>query len=602
MRNPFIILILLFVSYLSFGQKNENELGQLRKKTDTIIRKEYYEGLNELNDLIKDSKKKNWIEAEALLYRKIHQLNIIYRKTDSINLYRKVIDEYYYQNLSCHDKYYYKLECSNHFFNISQFDSVLETGKIALDIADSCELPKTDALLTLAAVKSAIGSPLESIKDFKEAAVYCLNQKPLDTSSMYMIYFNIGAIYANLFMYDSSNKYLKESIKMHKRPNSFIIICDNLMKQNAPQNEIDFYFDSINKMFSEHRYPNLLHMYYIISSNYHFDKQNYALAEKFSDSLILTAKKTKEPNTIKISYYHKIRSVLKDKSFLLDSLNFYTDSVNTKEITEKTLELDKIYETNKKERTIAKLNADIKDKEIKTLTFRNYLLYGGIGTILLLFTFVFVRRKRRKILKDKVEELRRQALKLQMNPHFFFNSLNSINNFIVKNEKQEAQKFLTSFSRLMRLTLENSQEDLITTEQEEEFLTHYLELEKQRHKNFDYEINFDSSTNNLKVPGFLIQPLIENSIIHGFRDIEYRGKIEIELKKEDQNIILTVTDNGVGMNNKQPKENKKHKSFASKILRERVQIYNGSVEEISLSSEDKITSGTKIVIKLPIIS
>src|SRR5579871_314067 len=142
--------------------------------------------------------------------------------------------------------------------------------------------------------------------------------------------------------------------------------------------------------------------------------------------------------------------------------------------------------------------------------------------------------------KSQKTDLEMQALRAQMNPHFIFNSLNSINRFILQNNREQASAYLTKFSRLVRLILQNSQASLITLESEIEALVLYLEMEALRFDNhFTYHISMspDLDISILKVPPLIIQPYAENAIWHGLMHKEDNGRLEIELWQENENIF-----------------------------------------------------------------
>ena len=136
-----------------------------------------------------------------------------------------------------------------------------------------------------------------------------------------------------------------------------------------------------------------------------------------------------------------------------------------------------------------------------------------------------------------------------MNPRFIFNALNSVNHFISQNDERTANKFLSEFSRLMRLVLENSQEDFISLQKEEEIISLYVKLEHYRFRDkFDYQIHLDENLNKetLELPPMLIQPYIENAVWHGLRYKESKGNLDVHIGKDAQGLkveILDHTDN-----------------------------------------------------------
>ena len=152
-------------------------------------------------------------------------------------------------------------------------------------------------------------------------------------------------------------------------------------------------------------------------------------------------------------------------------------------------------------------------------------------------------------IKQKATEMEMQALRAQMNPHFIFNSLNSINRFILQNNRAQASEYLTKFSKLVRMILQNSQASLISLESELESLNLYLDLEAVRfEQRFAYKISYpkDLDIEVLKVPPLVIQPFTENAIWHGLMHKEENGQLDIDISEEDDHIYFKITDNGIG--------------------------------------------------------
>jgi LytS/YehU family sensor histidine kinase len=207
-------------------------------------------------------------------------------------------------------------------------------------------------------------------------------------------------------------------------------------------------------------------------------------------------------------------------------------------------------------------------------------------------------------------EYEQKALHLQMNPHFVFNCLGSISSFIVQNGTDSAIKYLSKFSKLMRLTLEYSKESLIPIDKEIESLQNYLELEQLRFNNkFSFSIyKSDAIEDDMALPPLLLQPFVENAIIHGVIPKKEMGTIAIRFNIEKENLVCIVEDNGIGFEqSKLAKENTvlAHKSMALDITKKRLEMIEAStkqrtdfsIEELKNGSEVK---GTKVVLNLPI--
>ncbi len=249
---------------------------------------------------------------------------------------------------------------------------------------------------------------------------------------------------------------------------------------------------------------------------------------------------------------------------------------------------------------------------------KQYGLIGG-SLVVLLIGFILYRsnkmRMRHEIVSQqhKASELEMQALRAQMNPHFIFNSLNSINMFILENNKLQASEYLSKFSRLVRLILQNSQEVFIPLERELEALQLYLELESLRFEHrFEYKISVDDEvdTTMLKVPPLIIQPYAENAIWHGLMHKKEKGHLEIELYLEKEILFCKITDDGIGRKEAAELKRKSlstHKSMGIKITEGRIAIMqkmNGKDESVEIKDlvyADGSAAGTEVVLKIPIM-
>ncbi|WP_245234890.1 sensor histidine kinase [Tamlana crocina] len=218
-----------------------------------------------------------------------------------------------------------------------------------------------------------------------------------------------------------------------------------------------------------------------------------------------------------------------------------------------------------------------------------------------------------KILIDKKNtNLRLENLRSQMNPHFIFNALNSIQDYIVSNEKELASSYLVKFSRLIRMYLDYSQENEITLREELTALKLYLELEKVRFEDqLEYKIKIDDNlkTNQIKVPSLFIQPYVENALKHGLLHKANNRILKVEAKKQPNNKLqITIEDNGIGREHAEFKKrpNQQHKPFATRANQERVHLYKNKLKrDITIHVEDlkdknSHPTGTKVTIILPI--
>jgi LytS/YehU family sensor histidine kinase len=216
-------------------------------------------------------------------------------------------------------------------------------------------------------------------------------------------------------------------------------------------------------------------------------------------------------------------------------------------------------------------------------------------------------------LQQQKSELEMEALRAQMNPHFIFNSLNSINRFILQNNKAQASEYLTKFSKLVRMILQNSQASLITLESELESLELYLNLEALRFNyHFDYNISLqkDLDPSVLKVPPLILQPYVENAIWHGLMHKEEKGQLDIEVIEESDHLCFRITDNGIGREKAAALASKsatKHKSMGLRITADRIAMLHKSISMMSpvtindLVDADGSAAGTEVTIKIPLL-
>ena len=219
------------------------------------------------------------------------------------------------------------------------------------------------------------------------------------------------------------------------------------------------------------------------------------------------------------------------------------------------------------------------------------------------------KKNRAKTEKLKVErkmiELEQQALRLQMNPHFLFNSLNAIKGAIAQQDTKAAKTSLDQFAKLMRALLENTQEGYIPLYKDLNLIKQYLGLEQLNH-DFEYEVQIgDNISENILIPGMIIQPLIENAVLHGVSPMKTKGKIDVRFEKLSDNIILCeIEDNGIGRKASQKaKDQSVHKqtSRALSNIIARLDILKQSGKDAGLEIIDKTSdSGTIVKLKLPI--
>ncbi|WP_343328948.1 tetratricopeptide repeat-containing sensor histidine kinase [Polaribacter staleyi] len=234
-----------------------------------------------------------------------------------------------------------------------------------------------------------------------------------------------------------------------------------------------------------------------------------------------------------------------------------------------------------------------------------YSLVGGFLLMSLLAYFMFRNIKQQKLANNL---LALKSMRSQMNPHFIFNALNSVNSFIAVNDERNANRYLSEFSALMRAVLENSDEDFIPLTKEIELLELYVKLEHNRFKEkFDYVISVDENI-DLKqffIPPMLLQPYIENAIWHGLRYRTTKGNLEISIKNKDsETILISIIDDGIGREKSQELKTKnqlKQKSKGMSTIKNRITILNNMYKDrifVEVSNVSENGEGTKVALLL----
>jgi tetratricopeptide (TPR) repeat protein len=218
--------------------------------------------------------------------------------------------------------------------------------------------------------------------------------------------------------------------------------------------------------------------------------------------------------------------------------------------------------------------------------------------------------KKEEALKHQATELEMQALRAQMNPHFIFNCLSSINRFILKNKTEEASDYLTKFSRLIRMVLNNSKRAFISLEDELETLRLYLDMERLRFKkSFNYSFTYTNSVEagNIFIPPLLLQPFAENAIWHGLMHKQEKGFLNFNFSAEENFLTCAITDDGIGRKKAAMLKSKsavKQKSMGLKITRERLGLLNNNSNEQTfftiedLTDENGKANGTRVHLKI----
>jgi len=250
----------------------------------------------------------------------------------------------------------------------------------------------------------------------------------------------------------------------------------------------------------------------------------------------------------------------------------------------------------------------LKDELIHKKNVFNYVL---IGSIVLILIFLFFIVKALYSIKKKNKRIALQSLRREMNPHFIFNSLNSVNQFIAQNNELEANKYLSSYSKLMRNIMENSNKDFIPLSVEMYQMKESLELEYMRFRDkFTYCIDVDNSldADAVYVPNMLIQPQLENAIWHGLRYKDGEGLLSLSVMRKNGTICVQVEDDGIGLAKSRELKTRHQRAHQSRGLtntRERIDLLNnlyGTHITLEITEKDGEKNGVIVKICFPLIT
>lgn len=462
----------------------------------------------------------------------------------------------------------------------------------------------------------------KAIQYSREALEYLqgVNMPYLKTASNLAIYFN------NLGLYDSALYYLQKSDAVIQKINDTqqelankLVLAEIYLAQKKYELAKPLLTKSVADLAGSGDYWNIAKAF-LSSANYDTAMHNYPSAK---NNLLQSLKVSKE-NKQEILVVIALRNLATVHAKMNDYKGAYQfqqeflqrkDSM-TNEKTKATLaDLEISYKTLQKEEQIQLLK---KDNDIKALQLDNsrrsivFYVIAFLMVLSILGTVFYQRNIRNKIETQKIKaELETKVLRLQMNPHFIFNSLNSIENFIMRNEKRLASDYLNKFARLIRMILDSSRTEVVPIAKDMEALQLYIDLEQLRFNNkFSYKTYIDPALlgGDYRAPSLLIQPYVENAIVHGLaHSDEDNLNLTVTATLENDKIKYVVQDNGVGRekSGEYNRQNKPyHQSVGLKITEDRINLFNhekdkhDAVRITDLYDEHRIPDGTKVEITI----
>jgi len=400
---------------------------------------------------------------------------------------------------------------------------------------------------------------------------------------------NIGIVYLDKKQYNKALDYhfqaleiFKEMEDLYSFANASNSIADIYIELNQPDKAFPYIQDGL-KTANEIAAKRLMLDSYRFLSKYYLSKNNF-------------------------------RAASEAQANLLD----LKDTIYNTDMAEKVAEIQTRYETEKKQKEIGMLKKDMEIKNLELQKQKNQKISFAViaGLVMISGFLVFSRKQlRQKHLRTELEkknlETEQKLLRTQMNPHFIFNSLNSIQGYISANNSFLAMSYLSKFAKLMRYILENSRKSMVSLEEEINTLQLNMELERIRFKeHFDFKIDLepDIIPERTFLPPMLLQPYVENAMKHGLRNKPEKGLLEIFFKKENNFLNCIIRDNGIGREKAAElnQANKPtHKSVGMQLTSERLTALNKQYKSSfsaminDLKDTEGNALGTEVVLNIP---
>ncbi len=436
---------------------------------------------------------------------------------------------------------------------------------------------------------------------------------------------NIGLIYFNESNYDEALKKMLEALAIEKELNdyagissSYINIAAIYIEMKNYDQAIQYYFDAIEIYKETGETQQAAIAYLNIGDTYISSLKKYEEGKKYILKSLEISKNTGMKETTKNVYSRLIHldSIQGNyKQAFEDYKNYtlYKDSLTNENDIKAFTEMEMQYQFDKKT-TKDSLDYQLKiNEEQKTkVEYRNKMYLFIIAAFIiagLAGIFYFrsnINRKKQLIAQQETQLAEGKVLRAQMNPHFIFNCLNTIDSYVLQSRQQDASLLIQKFSKLSRRILEHTSENYITLNEELETLRIYLQIEQLRKGNtFNYTINAEPETLGFLIPPMLLQPFVENAVLHGMKGVS-EGNIYINTKKYDQYIIIEIQDDGIGrtkaaeLKKLQPETHKSLSMDLTLLRLEALHKHTRKEEYIRFTDVTASGKGTRVEITIPI--
>ncbi|MFL0353107.1 tetratricopeptide repeat protein [Xanthomarina sp. GH4-25] len=506
--------------------------------------------------------------------------------------------------------------------------TALDYHKEALDLAESVKPITLELKHNIAISQNSMGNIYLALKQYDLALGLFYKsleiEKELDNKlGLAINYHNIGYAQEAKGYFDDALINYKTSLKYNNDIDSDIgrVICYNSIgKIDIQKGDFDEALPIIETALAKAK---IINDKYYISLSYsnlgliYLKTKDFKTSEKCLNEALKIAKKfnLKSQESETYNYLSQLNEELRNYK---TSLEFYQQyvaldkSITNEKNFQYVSDLILKYESEKKNNQIKALASENEIVKLRLIQNRKILLLSLLGGILIVGFFVILQTQRRLKDEKKIVTLEQEMLRNQMNPHFIFNSLNSIKLYIINNEKENAVYYLNKFSKLIRKILIASTEKEISLQDELDTMTLYMNIENMRFSNeINYQTYIDDKVNPsvIKVPSLILQPFLENALWHGLSSKTGEKNIQLHVSQKDSDYItITITDNGVGRSvSEKIKSQKKlkRKSVGINITKARLANFSkGFTNDYKIDIEDLFEnnkpSGTKVIVNIPI--
>jgi tetratricopeptide (TPR) repeat protein len=422
---------------------------------------------------------------------------------------------------------------------------------------------------------------------------------------------NIGNIYSQLGTYDSAEYYIRQSLAIRqqsqdKQGEAYALnYLGNVYERQGKINEALIFYrnalaieeaiqDSYLQLFS---HENMGTLYFQQQQN---EKARYHLGK--AEQLAQQIGATKELSKIYLQYARLDSAAgnFKGSFEWYKSHKILADSIFNSERSRQIASMETEFDVAMKENAIQSLT-----QENQIQQQRNWLLSGLLlAAIAITGTIYLIFRNRQLQANYNLLQAEQRWRRAQMNPHFFFNALTAIQDIVADSEVTKALSYLAKFARLMRQTLEQSQQEFITLEEELALIRNYLDLQALRFRQkiaYDIQTAEEADTENLLIPVMLLQPLVENAVEHGLRHKQDVGKITVRVGIEQERLVFHISDDGIGRKEAALHRNASHRSMATDILKDRIELLKKQAKfDVQLVTADLPNGGTEVSIVMPV--